>query len=304
MAFVPLVPIGDPLAHARRRAHRRRPARRARRARGHAARAARRGPRRLGPELRRARPQEGQADRARAARAARRSRHAHVRGRHVRQLRRGVPRRSEVAGGRRRHRVRAGRGPLVHGDRERQHGRVGRVVAAHAGEDPARADDGAAPARCRRSTSSTARGLFLPEQIEELPGRARRRPHLQDEQPAVGARRAADRRRVRRLHRGRRLHADHLRPRLHDRAGVHGDRRRRADQRREEPEDHVARHRRPRGPRPPVGLRRRPRSGRRRPCSRACAATSRACRSSGADFYRGDLGADRPALRDRRARRR
>ncbi len=63
------------------------------------------------------------------------------------------------------------------------------------------------------------------------------------------------------------------RPRLHDRAGVHGDRRRRADQRREEPEDDVARHRRPRGPRPPVRLRRRARPRRRRRCSRASAAT-------------------------------
>jgi 3-methylcrotonyl-CoA carboxylase beta subunit len=74
-------------------------------------------------------------------------------------------------------------------------------------------------------------GLFLPEQSKSFPGATRRRPHLQDEQPAVGQRRAADRRRVRRLHRGRRLHADHQRPRLHDRAGVHGHRRRGADQR-------------------------------------------------------------------------
>ena len=40
----------------------------------------------------------------------------------------------------------------------------------------------------------------------------------------LGGRRAAAGGRVRGLHRGRRLHADHLRPRVHDRAGVHGDR--------------------------------------------------------------------------------
>ncbi len=129
---------------------------------------------------------------------------------------------------------------------------------------------------CRRSTSSTARGLFLPEQSRSFPGAHRRRPHLQDEQPAQRGRRAADRGRVRRLHRGRRLHADHQRPRLHDRAGVHGHRRRRADQGRQEPEDHLARHRRPRGARAPVRLRRRARARRRRCCSQLPAPRGRA----------------------------
>ena len=54
-------------------------------------------------------------------------------------------------------------------------------------------------------------GLFLPEQSRSFPGRYRRRAHLQEERPALGRGRAADRRRVRRLHRRRRLHADHLR---------------------------------------------------------------------------------------------
>ena len=195
-----------------------------------------------------------------------------VRGRHLRQLRRALRQAQTLAGRRRRHRVRARRGPLVHGDRQRQHGRVGLVVAAHAGEDPARAEDGAAPAPADRSTSSTARACSCPSSRSSFPGAHGAGHIFKMNSAALGGRRAADRGRVRRLHRGRRLHADHLRPRLHDRAGVHGDRRRGADQRREEPEAHDARHRRPRGARAPVGLRRRARSRRR---DRARAASAR-----------------------------
>ena len=57
-----------------------------------------------------------------------------------------VPRRAALARRRRGHRVRPGRGPLVHGHRQRQHRRVGRVVAAHAREDRAGPDHGAAAA--------------------------------------------------------------------------------------------------------------------------------------------------------------
>ena len=205
-------------------------------------------------------------------------------------------RRAALARRRRGHRVRARRGPLVHGHRQRQHGRVGRVVAAHAGEDRARAEDGAAPAPADRSTSSTARGLFLPEQSQRFPGRTGAGHIFKMNSLLSRRRRAADRRRVRRLHRGRRLHADHQRPRLHDRAGLHGHRRRGADQRREEPEAHLARHRRPRGARAPVRLRRRARARRRDRCSRCIRARGRAAaRARRADFYRG--GAD--ALRRR-----
>ena len=116
------------------------------------------------------------------------------------------------------------------------------------GEDPARADDGAAPAAPHYLSGRLLRAVPAGA-VTKLQWGHGRRPHLQDEQPAVRGRRAADRRRVRRLHRGRRLHADHQRPRLHDRAGVHGHRRRRVDQRRQEPADHQPRHRRARGAR-------------------------------------------------------
>ena len=108
-------------------------------------------------------------------------------------------------------------------------------------------------------------GLYLPGAKQELRGSHWRWAHLQDEQPAVGRRRAANRRSVRGLHRRRRIHADHQRSRLHDRAGVHGHRRRGVDQRRQEPAHHLARHRRAGGARAPIGLRRRARSRRRDP---------------------------------------
>ena len=106
-------------------------------------------------------------------------------------------------------------------------------------------------------------GLFLPEQSRSFPG-ATGAGHIfkmNSLLSAHGVPQIAGC--VRRLHRRRRLHADHQRPRLHDRAGVHGDRRRGADQRREEPEDHQPRHRRAGGPRARQSLRRRPGARRR-----------------------------------------
>ena len=116
---------------------------------------------------------------------------------------------------------------------------------------------------CRSSTSSTARAVPARADRASFPGATGAGHIFKKNCAAVGRRRAADRRRVRRLHRGRRLHADHLRSRVHDRAGLHGDRRRGADQGRQEPEPLEPRHRRTRGARAPVGLRRRARARRR-----------------------------------------
>ncbi len=111
----------------------------------------------------------------------------------------------------------------------------------------------------------------------------------------------ADRWRIRRLHRRRRLHAEHLRTGLYDRAGVHGDRRRGADQRREEPEDHVARHRRARSSRPHVGLRRCPGPGR-RDVARMSPPRDDALAVERRRFLSRRSRHHRPAVRDGRAR--
>ena len=147
---------------------------RGRRPRGAPGPRARPGRGRLGREIRRPRPRQGQDDRARADRGADGSRLAGPRGRHLRQPRRGLPRRPALAGRRRGDRLRPRRGPLVHGHRQRQHGRLRRLVAAHAGEDRARPDHGAAappadhlPGRLQRPVPARA--------VEELP-RARPAP--------------------------------------------------------------------------------------------------------------------------------
>ena len=176
------------------------------------------------------------------------------------------------------------------------------MVAADAGEDRARAGDGAAPAPAgglpRRLLGPVPAGA-----VALVPRAHRRGAHLQEEQRALGRRRAPDRGRVRRLHRGRRLHADHLRPRVHDRAGLHGHRRRGADQGRQEPAPLEPRHRRSRGARAPAP---------------ACAdvrvpddetalahdprARSRGCRARPRDFYRHGAEPAEPPARAARAR--
>ena len=139
---------------------------------------------------------------------------------------------------------------------------LGLVVAQDPREDRARADHGAAPAHPHHLPRGLLGAVFA-RAIQELPRGHRRRTHLQEKQPALGARRAAAGGGVRRLHRRGRLHAHHLRPGLHDRTGLHGHRRRRAHQGRQVPEDHQPRHRRPRGARASKRLRRRARPQRR-----------------------------------------
>ncbi len=163
-----------------------------------------------------------------------RSGHARVRGRHLRQLRRGVPGRAALSRRRRGDRVRvaspaagAWSSPTTTPSRRARGGRARRRRSS-------------APrtwrcaCACRPSTSSTAAGCSCPS--SRAASRARRGAgHIFKMNSLLcGGRRAADRRRVRRLHRGRRLHADHQRPRLHDRAGLHGHRRRGAHQGRQE----------------------------------------------------------------------
>ncbi len=185
-----------------------------------------------------------------------------LRGRHLRQLRRRL-RQARIPGGRRRHRLRPRRRPLERGHRQRQHGRLGLVVAADAGEDRARPGDGAAAAAAGASTSSTAPGSSCPS--SRAPSPARRAPahifKMNSLLSADGVPQIAG------------VFGDCIagggympiisRPRLHDRAGLHGHRRRGADQGRQEPADHLARHRRPRRPRAPSRLRRRARARRR-----------------------------------------
>ena len=265
MAFVPLTPIGGPLAGVVDDAVAEGPPRGPGRARGPAGRRPRRGPGRLGPALRRAGPQEGQADRARAPGPADRSRHPAP----TRSAASSTTATSSPATSARPAPASSPRSP---GSRA-----AGCMVIANDNTVASGAWWPRTPEKIQRAQTMALRlrlptiylvdcsGLFLPEQSRSFPGRARRRPHLQDEQPAQRPRRAPDRRGLRRLHRRRRLHADHQRPGLHDRAGLHGHRRGRAHQGRQEPEDDLARHRRARGPRPPLGLRRRPGSGRRDP---------------------------------------
>ena len=260
----------------RRRTHRHRSPHRAGRARRPPARTPHRGRGRLGRRVRRARPREGQADRARAHRA--RSSDPGTRAFEVGTFVNYGDKfgNSESPARRRGHRLRARRRPLVHGHRQRQH----RRVAAPGGRSRRRRSSARRPWRCacacRWSTSSTARACSCPSRAAAFPGRTGAGHIFKMNALLVGRRRAADRGRVRRLHRGRRLHADHQRPRLHDRAGLHGHRRRGADQRREEPEAHrldIG------GPEVHVHqsrLRRRARARRRRPRSRCLRARGRA----------------------------
>ena len=93
-----------------------------------------------------------------------------LRGRHLRQLRRARSASASRPGaGVVTAFVRVAR-PLDDGHRQRQHGRLGLLVAADAGEDRARPGDGAAPAPAGRSTSSTARASSCPS--SRAPSRA------------------------------------------------------------------------------------------------------------------------------------
>ena len=87
-------------------------------------------------------------------------------------------------------------GPLDRGHRQRQHGRLGLVVAADAGEDPARAGDGAAPAPAGRLPRRLL-GPVPARAVAHLPRRARAPGHIfKHERAALRRRRAADRRRA------------------------------------------------------------------------------------------------------------
>ena len=74
-------------------------------------------------------------------------------------------------------------------------------------------------------------GLFLPEQSRSFSGRAGAGHIFTLNARLADAGGATGRGGLRRLHRGRRLHAYRQRPRLHDRVGLHGHRRRRIDSR-------------------------------------------------------------------------
>ena len=137
----------------------------------------------------------------------------HLRGRHLRQLGRSSSARWPQSRRRRRHGLRAHRrgagrwssptttpSPPAPGGRRRR-----RRSSA-----PRRWRSGCA---CRSIYLVDCSGLFLPEQSRSFPGRTGAGHIFKKNSGAQRARRAADRRRLRRLHRGRRLHADHLRPR-------------------------------------------------------------------------------------------
>ena len=100
-------------------------------------------------------------------------------------------------------------------------------------------------------------GLYLPEQSKSFAG-ATGAGHIFKMNSLLSAEGVPQIAGVfRRLHRRRRVHADHQRPRVHDRAGLHGHCGRGPDQGSEEPTHHLARHRWAGGARPPIGLRRR-----------------------------------------------
>ena len=199
-----------------------------------------------GRDVRRAGARQGKAHDLGADRAPEGPRQPRLPHQHLRELR-GHLRRSSahVAGGRRDHGVRPGAGPDHGGHRQRQHRGFRLLVADDAGEDRA-GPGGRAPAQAAGHLPGRLLRSLPPGAGAHLPRETRRRLHLQDELAALGERRPADRRRAGRLHRGRRLHADHLRQALHDRAGVHGDRRRGSRQRRQVAEHHLALDRRAR----------------------------------------------------------
>mgnify|MGYP003694079331 CR=1 FL=1 len=153
MAKVLLDPIGSP-RRARRRRKRpgARSARTSRRLNGGAPAEARRGARRLGPEVRSPRAQEGKAPDVGAHRAPEGRRQPGAPDRNARQLRTDLRRRQEDLSGRRRrdgvHPRREAAGSSSSPTTTRW--RPGSLVAADAGEDRARAGDRAAAAASRR----------------------------------------------------------------------------------------------------------------------------------------------------------